>query len=174
MSVKIDQLALAAVTAYLLCAGCSSSQSPQAPSSKQTARTIAPIPSVDPCGGVSPAQAASILQIPLADVVGPAHLKTFSCSYHSDKNSFASLDFNVYAAHSADAAGSKLKAMKEDLGFLSPSLAVAGLGDEAWYFPDSRARRLLVRKGTVWLDVTTPGDKASQMRIARIVVKNLP
>ncbi len=173
MTVHRKLVANIAIACCLLSAGCSGSQSPQVPGSQQAARTTT-TSSVDPCGGVSPAQAASILQIPSADVVGPTHFKTFSCSYHSDKNSFASLNFNLYATPSAAAAGSRLNAIKENLGFLSPSVAVADLGDEAWYFPDSRARRLLMRKGSVWLDVTTPGDKASQIRIARIVAENLP
>lgn len=174
MILKSKLLANMTIASCLLCAGCSGSQSPQAEGPTQATGTAMQAAAVDPCGGVTPAQAASILHISANDIVGPAHLDTFSCSYHSGRKTYTSLDFNLCVTPSSAMAANKLDAMKENLGFLSSAVTVPDLGDEAWYFPDPRVRRLLMRKDAVWLDVTTPGDKASQLQIARIVLTHLP
>lgn len=154
-----------AVTLALLAGGCS--KAPPAPAPASQAK-------VDPCGGVTAGNAAAILQIAPADVKGPTHLKTFSCVYRSKSDFYKSVTFNVYQEDSAAEAARKLAADKEGLAYLSPIKALDKLGDEAYRAPDSRVRRLLVRKGPVWIDVTTPGDEASQRRIAQIVLKHLP
>jgi hypothetical protein len=148
----------------LLLAACSSSTPPSTSSAVDTA---------GPCGGLTPVQAASILHVPPADAAGPQHLSTFSCVYRSRKDFYTSLTFNVYVEASADQARRKLAALKDGLADLSPIVAVDHLGDEAWRAPDSRVRRLLVRKDNVWLDVVTPGDEASQRKVARIVLAHI-
>jgi len=130
--------------------------------------------SFDPCGGVKPEDAASILKVPLADIDGPKTLKTFTCYYHSKRHPYTTLSFNLYAEASAAKAVHDLDSIKEGLAFLSTIKAVKNLGDEAYRAPDSRARRLLMRKGRYLLDVTTPGDAAAQLRITRIVLAHLP
>lgn len=147
----------------LLLAACSSSSSSQAPASAK----------IGPCGGLTVAQAAAILHIPVADVKGPQHFSTFSCVYRSRKDFYTSMTFNVYVEPSAAQAQRKLDAVKDGLAYLSPIDPVDHLGDGAWRAPDSRVRRLLMRKGNVWLDVVTPGDQASQVRIAEIVSANV-
>jgi hypothetical protein len=127
-----------------------------------------------PCGGLTAADAAAILQIPAADVTGPQHLETFTCIYRSQKDYYKSLTFNVYVEKSAAEASKKLDALKEGLADLSPAVAVKNLGDEAWRFPDSRVLRLLMREGNVRLDVVTPGDGTSQEKIAEIVLRHIP
>ena len=149
----------------LLAGGCS--KAPPAPAPESQAK-------VDPCGGLTAADAASILKISSADVKGPLHFKEFSCVYRAKDDFYKNVSFNVYPEGSAAQAAHKLEADKEGLAFLSPIKAVDKLGDEAYRAPDSRVKRLLMRKGRVWLDVTTPGDEASQRRIAQIVLKHLP
>lgn len=149
----------------LLAGGCSKAPPAAAPASRAE---------VDPCGGLTAADAASILKIAPGDVKGPQHLKSFSCVYRSKSDFYKSVTFNVYEQESVAEAAHKLAADKEGLAFLSPIKALDKLGDEAYRAPDSRVRRLLMRKGRVWLDVTTPGDEASQRRIAQIVLKHLP
>lgn len=148
----------------LLLAACSPSTPPAASAAADT---------IGPCGGLTAVQAASILHVPSADVAGPQHLSTFSCVYRSRKDFYTSMTFNVYVEPSAAQAQRKLDADKDGLAYLSPINAVDHLGDEAWRAPDSRVRRLLMRKRNVWLDVVTPGDQASQVRIAEIVSGNV-
>jgi len=159
-------LALSSLALVLLAGGCSKAPPASAPAASQV--------KVDPCGGLSAADAASILKIAPADVKGPLHFKEFSCVYRAKDDFYKSISFNVYPQASAAEAAQKLEADKEGLAFLSPIKALDKLGDEAYRAPDSRVRRLLVRKGQVWIDVTTPGDETSQRRIAQIVLKHLP
>ena len=105
---------------------------------------------------------------------GGLHFKAFSCVYRAKDDFYKSVKFNVYPEDSAAQAAHKLQSEKEGFAFLSPIKALDKLGDEAYRAPDSRVRRLLVRKGQVWIDVTTPGDETSQRRIAQIVLKHLP
>jgi hypothetical protein len=149
----------------LLAGGCSKAPPPPAPASQAK---------VDPCGGLTAADAASILKIASADVKGPLHFKAFSCVYRAKDDFYKNVSFNVYPEASAARAARKLQSEKEGFAFLSPIKALDKLGDEAYRAPDSRVKRLLVRKGRVWVDVTTPGDEASQRRIAQIVLKHLP
>ena len=93
--------------------------------------------------------------------------------YRAKDDFYKSVSFNVYPEDSAPEAARKLEAEKEGLAVLSPVKALDKLGDEAYRLPDPRVKRLLMRKGRVWLDVTTPGDEARQKRIAQIVLKNL-
>ncbi len=130
-------------------------------------------PQPGPCGGLTAADAAAILQVPVADVAGPQHLSTFSCVYRSRQDFYKSLTFNVYVEQSAAEAGKKLDAVKGDLAVLSPVGAVKNLGDEAWRAPDPRVQRLLMRKGAIWIDVVTPGDEVSQKKIVQIVLMHL-
>ena len=157
----VDILAVAC----LLLGACSQSASPSTGSSPEAG--------VGPCGGLGVAQAASILHIPPTDVSGPQHLSSFTCIYRSRKDFYTSLTYNVYVEPSAGQAARKLEALKEGLADLSPIQAVDHLGDEAWRAPDPRVRRLLMRKGNVWLDVVTPGDQASQVAVAKIVLAHL-
>ena len=108
---------LAALLAGL--AACSPS-SPTASSSTMTA---------GPCGGLTAAQAASILRISTTDVAGPQHLSTFSCVYRSRKDFYTSMTFNVYVEPSVAQAKQKLEALKEGLADLSPIKAVDHLGE---------------------------------------------
>lgn len=157
----VDILAVAC----LLLGACSQSASPSTGSSPEAG--------VGPCGGLGVAQAASILHIPPNDVSGPQHLSSFTCIYRSRKDFYTSLTYNVYVEPSAGQAARKLEALKEGLADLSPIQAVDHLGDEAWRAPDPRVRRLLMRKGNVWLDVVTPGDQSSQVAVAKIVLAHL-
>lgn len=149
----------------VLAGGCS--KAPPAPAPERQAK-------VDPCGGLTAADAASILKIAAADVKGPLHFKSFSCVYRAKDDFYKNVSFNVYPEVSPAQAAHKLQSEKEGFAFLSPIKALDKLGDEAYRAPDSRVKRLLMRKGRVWLDVTTPGDEASQRRIAQIVLKHLP
>jgi len=173
MSVRADRnrrlarpLACSSLALALFAGGCSKAPPTSAPAASQV--------KVNPCGGLSAADAASILKIAPADVKGPLHFKEFSCVYRAKDDFFKNISFNVYSQASAAEAAQKLEADKEGLAFLSPIKTLDKLGDEAYRAPDSRVRRLLVRKGPVWFDVTTPGDEASQHRIAQIVLKHLP
>jgi hypothetical protein len=147
----------------LLAGGCSKASSSSATKAK-----------VDPCGGLSAADVASILKIAPADVKGPQHFKEFSCVYRAKDDFYKSVKFNVYPEDSAAQAAHKLQSEKEGFAFLSPIKPIDKLGDEAYRAPDPRVKRLLMRKGRVWVDVTTPGDEAAQKRIAQIVLKHLP
>jgi hypothetical protein len=113
------------------------------------------------------------LHVAPTDVVGPQHLSTFTCIYRSRKDFYTSMTFNVYVEPSAAQAARKLAALRDGLADLSPIQAVDHLGDEAWRAPDPRVRRLLMRKGNVWLDVVTPGDGTSQVAVAKIVLAHL-
>ncbi len=148
----------------LVLAACSPSTSPGASAAAAT---------TGPCGGLTAAQAAAILHVPPADVAGPQHLSTFSCVYRSRQDFYTSLTYNVYVEPSAAQAVQELAAVRDGLANLSPIKAVDGLGDEAWRAPDSRVRRLLMRKDNVWLDVVTPGDEASQRKVASIVLAHI-
>lgn len=130
-------------------------------------------PPVGPCGGVTPTDAATILKVPLSDVIGPKSYKTFSCVYRSKRHPYRQVTFNIYVADSPAQAAQALASLKEGLGFLSPIKAVPKLGDEAYRAPDPRVRRMLMRKGRVWVDVLAPGDAASQLRIVQIVLEHL-
>lgn len=165
--------ALAGLLVIVLLAGPAACSSSSTSTSAASASSSSAGMKAGPCGGLGAAQAASILHIAPADVAGPQHLSTFSCVYRSSQDFYTSLTFNVYVEPSAAQARRKLAALKDGLANLSPIVAVDHLGDEAWRAPDSRVRRLLMRKGNVWLDVVTPGDEASQLRVARIVLANL-
>ncbi|MEJ2345198.1 MAG: hypothetical protein P8076_05285 [Gammaproteobacteria bacterium] len=149
----------------LLCLAAACSKAPSA-ATEQT--------HVDPCGGLKSAAAAAILNIPVGDVQGPQTSTVFSCLYRSKSHPFMTLTFNVYAEASDAAAQRALDNDKQGLAVLSPITPLARLGDEAYRAPDPRVRRLLMRKGRVWIDIVTPGDQASQQRIARIVLEHLP
>lgn len=163
---------LGTLIAVFLVGACSKSSTPENESKARPADTQAA--AIDPCGGLTVAQAAVILKIPVADVVGPHTSKAFSCEYHSKADFYSRITFNVYPEASAAVAAQKLQSTREGLAFLSPIKPVPNLGDEAYRAPDPRAGRLLMRKGSIWLDVVTPGDEASQLQIAQIVVKHLP
>jgi len=166
MNMNAKRLVTFLAGACLLLGACSPS-TPPATSGAQ------PGAGIGPCGGLGPAQAAAILHIAPGDVAGPQHLSTFSCIYRSRKDFYTSLTFNVYVEPSAGQAARKLAALKDGLANLSPIQAVDHLGDEAWRAPDPRVKRLLMRKGNVWLDVVTPGDEVSQVQVARIVLAHL-
>jgi len=155
-----------ALALAVLGGGCS--KTPQAHSAKAAAG-----PTVGPCGGVKAADAAAILQIPASDVDGPHTSKVFSCLYRSSKDAFTRLSFNVYTADTPAAAAQALASERDGFKFLSGIQPLDNLGDEAYRAPDPRVRRLLVRKGRVWLDVVTPGDEAAQRKVAKIVLEHL-
>ncbi|MEJ2760521.1 MAG: hypothetical protein P8126_02985 [Gammaproteobacteria bacterium] len=161
------------VWACLLLAACSQSSSSGAASSADTPAAASSAETAGPCGGITASQAASILKIAPADVAGPQHLSTFSCVYRSRKDFYTSMTFNVYVEPSATQAHRKLNTQMEGLGNLSKIVAVDHLGDEAWRAPDPRVGRLMARKDNVWLDVVTPSDAVSQVRIARIVLAHV-
>lgn len=158
--------ALSSFALVPLAGGCSKSAPPPAPAASRA--------KVGPCGGLSAADASSILGVAASDVKGPQHFKEFSCVYRAKDDFYKSVSFNVYPEDSAAQAARKLEAEKEGLAVLSPIKALDKLGDEAYRAPDPRVKRLLVRKGRVWVDVTTPGEEAAQQRIAQIVLKHLP
>jgi len=158
-------IGLSSFALVLLAGGCSKS-APPAPAASQA--------KVDPCGGLSAADAASILGVAASGVKGPQHFKEFSCVYRAKDDFYKSVSFNVYPEASAAEAARKLAAEKEGLAVLSPVKSLDKLGDEAYRAPDPRVKRLLMRKGRVWVDVTTPGDEATQRRIMQIVLKHLP
>jgi hypothetical protein len=158
-------LARSCLAIALLAGGCSKASPPASAASQAR---------VDPCGGISAADAASILGVAASDVKGPQHFKDISCVYRAKDDFYKSVSFNVYPQASAAEAARKLEAEKEGLAVLSPVKALDKLGDEAYRLPDPRVKRLLMRKGRVWLDVTTPGAEAAQIRIAQIVLKHLP
>jgi hypothetical protein len=154
------------LTLVLLGGGCS--KTPQAHNAKAAAG-----PTVGPCGGVKAADAAAILHIPASDVDGPHTSKVFSCLYRSRKDAFTTLSFNVHTADTPAAAAQQLASEKDGFTYLSKIQPLDNLGDEAWRAPDPRVRRLLVRKGRVWLDVVTPGDEAAQRKVAQIVLEHV-
>lgn len=162
---NVRWFAAVAICLGLLLAACSKSQAPSASTTSAV--------KLGPCGGLDAAQAAAILHIPASAVTGPQQLRTFSCIYRSRKDYYKSITFNVYVEKSAAVAQRNLDKLKDGLAVLSKIVAVGGLGDAAWRAPDSRVRRLLARKGAVWIDIVTPGDEASQVHIARIVLGHL-
>lgn len=125
------------------------------------------------CAGLTAEQAAAILGLAPADLVGPQHLETFTCRFHGRSDPFKTLSFNAYTESSAAEAARKMDSEEEGFAFLSKIDTLQDLGDEAWRAPDSRARRLVFRKGATWVDIVTPGDSAAQVRIARIVLAHL-
>jgi hypothetical protein len=155
-----------ALALAVLGGGCS--KTPQPHATKAAAG-----PAVGPCGGVKAADAAAILHIPASDVDGPHTSKVFSCLFRSRKDAFTTLSFNVYTADTPAAAAQDLASEKDGFTFLSKIQPLANLGDEAYRAPDPRVGRLLMRKGRVWLDVITPGDEASQRKVAEIVLAHL-
>lgn len=158
---------LGIMAAVLVALGACSSPAP--PPAAATGRLL----QAGPCGGLDAAQAATILHRAPGALSGPRHLASFTCVYRARDDFYTSLTFNVYVEPSAAQAARKLAAVKDGLAGLSPLRAVGRLGDEAWRAPDPRVRRLLMRKGNVWLDVVTPGDEASQVAVARIVLAHL-
>ena len=172
MNMNTKRLVIFLACSCLLLTACSSSSSSS--SSSPAVTQAEGKAKIGPCGGITVAQAASILHVAPADIAGPQHFSTFSCVYRSHKDFYTSMTFNVYVEASATLAQRKLAADKDGLAFLSPIVAVGHLGDEAWRAPDPRVRRLLMRKGRVWLDVVTPGDEAAQRKVAEIVLEHLP
>lgn len=147
----------------------SSGEASSAPATK-TAASNTP---ADGCAGLTREQAASILGLAPGDLVGPEHLQTFTCRFHGRSDPYTTLTFNVYTESSAAEAASKMGEQEEGFTFLSSIDTLPGLGDLAWRAPDSRVRRLMVRKGATWVDIVTPGDSAAQVRIARIVLGHI-
>ena len=129
--------ALSSFGLVLFAGGCSKAPPASAPAAGQV--------KVDPCGGLSAADVASILKIAPADVKGPQHFKEFSCVYRAKDDFYKSVKFNVYPEDSAAQAAHKLQSEKQGFAFLSPIKAIDKLGDEA-----------------------------AQKRIAQIVLKHLP
>ena len=127
----------------------------------------------DGCAGLTREQAASILGLAPTDLVGPAHLETFTCRFHGKSDPYTTLSFNVYVEASEAEAERKMDEQEDGFTFLSSIDTLPGLGDMAWRAPDSRVRRLMVRKGATWVDIVTPGDSAAQVRIAHIVLGHL-
>lgn len=149
------------------------SSAAQTPSAAQTSSAAAATESAGGCAGLTPEQASSILNVPPTDVEGPKSYGEFSCVYRSRSHPYTGITFNVYVESSPAVAIRKMEADEEGLAFLSSIDTLSGLGDEAWLAPDSRAHRLVLRKGATWVDIVAPGDSASQMRIARIVLAHL-
>ena len=160
-------LALCGAVALAVLGGCS--KAPQDHSANAAAG-----PAVGLCGGLKAADAAAILHIPASDVDGPHTSKVSGCLYWSRKDVFTRLNFNIYTADTPAAAAQKMASEKDGFTFLSRIQPLDNLGDEAWRAPDPRVRRLLMRKGRVWLDVVTPGDEAAQRKVAEIVLEHLP
>jgi len=129
---------------------------------------------IDPCGGLTVADAAAILKIPVKDLRGPRSNRIFSCSYGSRSRRLLTLNFSIYVEASPAKAQRALDALRQSLAVLSPIIVVDQLGDEAYRAPDPRVGQLLLRKGSVWVDIVTPSNGASQRRIARIVSAHLP
>ena len=129
---------------------------------------------VDPCGGLTAADAAAILKVPAKDLQGPRSNRTYSCSYWSKSHHRVTLNFSLYTEASPAKAVYALDALKQRLAVLSPIIVLKQLGDEAYRVPDPRIGQLLMRKGRVWIEVVTPSDGASQRRIAQIVSEHLP
>jgi len=170
MNVNAKILCIILAGACVSLAACSSSSSSSSSSSPATSEAEL---TTGPCGGLTLEQAAAIMHLAPADVKGPLHQQEITCLYRSRKNFYDQLFFSVYVEPSAMVAAKKLNNWKEGMAFLSPVKAVDGLGDEAWYFPDHRVRRLIMRKGNVILEETAPHDKASQIQIAKIVLAHI-
>ncbi len=56
---------------------------------------------------------------------------------------------------------------------LSPVENIKGLGDEAYYFPDDRLKRMLIRKKNIFIDISMPKDKGIQKELAKDLLSGM-
>lgn len=127
-----------------------------------------------PCGGLTAAEAAAIMHVPRTYVQGPLTTRDISCSYRDTANIFKGVSFNLTVQESAAAASQAMDHERDNLTVDDSVVAVKNLGDEAWRLSGQYLiPRMLVRAGNVWLEILKPEDEATQLRIARLVLKHL-
>lgn len=129
---------------------------------------------VDPCGGMTEDLAGEMLGVSAAELKKSADFKApVTCRIQSKSNFLIGMSYSIYIEESPEKAAKELNKIKEGLAFLSEIEAMEGLGDEAFWAGNKRARRLVARKGNVLIDVMRPDDLAVQKRIVRLVFENM-
>jgi hypothetical protein len=134
---------------------------------------------LDPCAGLSDGEAAALLGTPAGDVerseLGP--MVGGGCSLKSRSQMTKSIVFVLHREGSLAAGRAAFEQQKAGFEAVVPAREVAGLGDEAAWFGSREPvvlKRLLVRKGNVWLDVVAaPDDLAGSQKVAQVVLRKL-
>ena len=128
----------------------------------------------DPCLGIGIKEASMYLNVP------PSRLQKVStpvmperCVIRSTNNFFKAICFSVYRENSIAEASKRLNEVMKGLKMLSPVENIKGLGDEAYYFPDERLKRMLIRKKNIFIDISMPKDNKIQEKLGKDLLSRL-
>ncbi len=136
---------------------------------------------VNPCGGLTAADATAILSLSAAELEQEAGRMTmegapsnaYTCSYTARTDWTVSLAFALYVEPSAKAAAAQIEEGRQSMGAVSEVESLPGVGDEAYWFPGKMLERTLARKGAVWIDVLMPSDKDRQRQVAEAALRGV-
>lgn len=132
----------------------------------------------DACGGLDEADAAALLEVPVEEVQKKI-LESMDnlCSLRSTKSLQKTISFVVRTEDSAEEAEAELTQLGTSMGTAVPPEPVAGLGDDAVWLGERGPvvlKRLLVRRGNVWIDVVSaPGDLDGARKVAEAILQKM-
>ncbi|MGE4561151.1 MAG: hypothetical protein AB7E77_13190 [Desulfobulbus sp.] len=128
-----------------------------------------PVRAQSPCGGMSLEKAAAILGCPVGEVRHRFSEEFHTCNFSKDL--LHAINYALYREKDADSAQRSIEKVAEGLRLLVACKPVEGLDDAAFSCDGDRAKRLLVRKGPVWVDVISPADFKQKRQVAEAVLE---
>jgi hypothetical protein len=152
-----------------------------------TAGGVIPAERVKTCAGFTPETAATLLGVPAAGIVDRSadlYEKLRSCTFLDPKNPSTLLTFSLRRDDSVEEAKEEMVSFRDHLGVARQSLPgaegstkepavqeISGLGDEALWVRINGT--LNVREGNVTIQVSQPGDRDVQKKVAEKVLEGL-
>lgn len=122
-----------------------------------------------PCGGMTKAKAAAILGCAAEEVQHRSSEELQTCSFSKDL--FTSVHYALYHEKDEKSAQQSMGKIVSGLEMLVECTVVEGIGDAAVSCAGERAKRLLVRKGAVLVDVISPADLEQKKQVAAGVLE---
>ncbi|MGD9950265.1 MAG: hypothetical protein AB7U29_17575 [Desulfobulbus sp.] len=119
------------------------------------------------CGAMTKDKAAVILGCSVGEVQHRSSEELHTCSFSKDL--LHSVHYALYQEKDADSAQKAMTEVAQGLQMLVVCEPVEGLGDAGFSCDGDRAKRLLVRKGSAWVDVISPADFEQKKMVATAV-----